>query len=252
MIIFFIYFFVIWDKLENEIKNVNNTKLNYIDKIAQILIKNNNDIYNGEIWKLFEKYQINELDLISDRNNFKQYSSIIQALNIFKNINIFYLKYNLIKGFSLCSKAKESIEYLSTFIEIKTLNLQNKYNVEDIVKNKLNNVQSVSPLCEYNKNNKIISQTYFKIYKFYVFITFEFTDEHEAINYNEVEILAFNKRITHNNEIIDYILTEKILFGVKYNLIGVINTPESNHYNGIIINLNINYQSLEIGKNSTL
>ena len=100
MIIFFIYFFVIWDKLENEIKNVNNTKLNYIDKIAQILIKNNNDIYNGGIWKLFEKYQINELDLISDRNNFKQYSSIIQALNIFKNIDIFCLKYNLIKGCS--------------------------------------------------------------------------------------------------------------------------------------------------------
>ena len=41
MILFFIYCFVIWDKLENEIKNVNNTKLNYIDKIAQILIKNN-------------------------------------------------------------------------------------------------------------------------------------------------------------------------------------------------------------------
>ena len=73
-------------------------------------------------------------------------------------------------------------------------------------------------------------------------------------NDNEVEILAFNKRISHNNVIVDYILDEKILFGVKYNLIGVINTPESNHtesnhYNGIIINLNINYQSLEIGKN---
>ena len=76
------------------------TNWKIIDKIAQILIKNNNDIYNGEIWKLFEKYQINELDLISDRNNFKQYSSIIQALNIFKNIDIFCLKYNLIKGCS--------------------------------------------------------------------------------------------------------------------------------------------------------
>ena len=44
-------------------------------------------------------------------------------------------------------------------------------------------------------------------------------------------------------------MAEKILFGVKYNLIRVINTPESNHYNGIITNLNINYQSLEIEKN---
>ena len=32
-------------------------------------------------------------------------------------------------------------------------------------------------------------------------------------------------------------------------MIGVINTPESNHYNGIILNLNISYQNLELGKN---
>ena len=32
-------------------------------------------------------------------------------------------------------------------------------------------------------------------------------------------------------------------------MIGAINTPESNHYNGIILNLNISYQNLELGKN---
>ena len=32
-------------------------------------------------------------------------------------------------------------------------------------------------------------------------------------------------------------------------MIGVINTPQSNHYNGIILNLNISYQNLELGKN---
>ena len=32
-------------------------------------------------------------------------------------------------------------------------------------------------------------------------------------------------------------------------MIGAINTPESNHYNGIILNLNISYRNLELGKN---
>ena len=68
-------------------------------------------------------------------------------------------------------------------------------------------------------------------------------------NDTEVEILAFNKRIIYNNQIVEYILAEKTLFGVKYNLIGVINTPQSNHYNGVVINLNKKYLSLDIGKN---
>ena len=49
--------------------------------------------------------------------------------------------------------AKESIEYLSPFIEIKETELKNKYNVEDLVKNKLTNVQSV---CLYVTITKII------------------------------------------------------------------------------------------------
>ena len=49
---FFIYCFVIWDKLEKEIKNFNKSKLNYINKIAQILLKYNNDIYSEGIWKI--------------------------------------------------------------------------------------------------------------------------------------------------------------------------------------------------------
>ena len=68
-----------------------------------------------------------------------------------------------------------------------------------MVKNKLNNVQSVSPLCEYNKNNKIISQTYFKIYKFYVFITFEFTDEHEKEI--DAQTRAFNGAMPTNSDL---------------------------------------------------
>ena len=131
-----------------------------------------------------------------------------------KNIEIFCLKYNLIEGWSLCTIEKDSIEYLSPFIEIKEINLQKINILEDIIKNKLTNVQSVCPLCGYNQNNKIISQTYFKIYnKFvppkFIFITFEFTDENAGLmsNDTEVEILAFNKRIMYNNQIVEYIFS---------------------------------------------
>ena len=61
MIPFYIYYFVIRKKLENEMKNVNNPKLNYIDKIIKIFLKNNNDIYNlvilNNIIILFKHYR---------------------------------------------------------------------------------------------------------------------------------------------------------------------------------------------------
>ena len=240
--IFFIYCFAIRAKIYKEIEKINNSKLNYIEKIAEILLKNNKEIYDQGIWELFEKYKI------SNKSYYKQYNSIIQALNMLKNIEIFCLKYNLIEGCSLCTIAKDSIKYLSPFIEIKEIDLQKINILEDIIKNKLTNVQSVCPLCGYNQNNKIISQTYFKIYNKFVaakflFITLEFTDEHEGImkSDDEVELLAFNKRIMYNKEIVEYLLSEKTLFGIKYNLIGVINTPQSNHYNGVVINLNKKY-----------
>ena len=128
--------------------------------------------------------------------------------------------------------------------------------LEDIMKRKLTNVQSLCPLCGYDKNKKIISKTYFKIFNRievpkFVFVNFEFIDEneYELSNNLEVEHLSFIKRIKYNNEITKFLLSEHILFKKKYCLIGAINTPESNHYNGIILNLNISYQNLELGKN---
>ena len=75
--------------------------MNYIDKIAEILLINNKDIYHQSIWQLFKKYKIKKLDLISNISYFKQYNSIIQALNILKNMELFCLKYNLYEGCNL-------------------------------------------------------------------------------------------------------------------------------------------------------
>ena len=58
----------------------------------------------------------------------------------------------------------KKIEYLVPYIEIKEKDLKLNIKLEDIVKRKLTNVQSVCPLCGYDKNQKIISQTYFKIF----------------------------------------------------------------------------------------
>ena len=54
---------------------------------------------------------------------------------------------------------------------------------------------------------------------------------------------------TNNNDIIKYLLTDKDILGIKYSLIGTINTPQIDHYNALILNLKTNYKSLELNKN---
>ena len=70
------------------------------------------------------------------------------------------------------------------YIEIKENDLKLEINLEDIVIRKLEKVQSVCPLCGYDKNKKIISKTYFKFFNRievpkFVFVNFEFIDENE-------------------------------------------------------------------------
>ena len=83
------------------------------------------------------------------------------------------------------------------------------------MKRKLTNVQSVCPIFDYDKNKKIISQMYFKIFNKigvskFICINFEFIDEHEndVSNNQEVEILSFKKRIKYNKEIINFLLSK--------------------------------------------
>ena len=106
----------------------------------------------------------------------------------------------------------------------------------------------------YDKDKKIISQTYFKIYNKielpkFIFINFEFIDENESEINNrlEEERLCFNKRIKNNDGIIKFLLSEQKIFGKKYELKAIINTPQIDHYNGIIINLNMLYYNLDLG-----
>ena len=98
------------------------------------------------------------------KSYYKQFNNILQAINLLKNNELFCIKYNLYEGRSICTIANEKIEYLVPCIEIKEKDLKSKIELENIVKRKLTNVQSVCPLCGYDENKKIISQTYFKIF----------------------------------------------------------------------------------------
>ena len=79
------------------------------------------------------------------------------------------------------------------YIEIKESDLKLEINLEDIVKRKLTNVQSVCPLCGYDKNKKIISKTYFKILNRievpkFVIVNIEFIDKNEYELSNNLEV----------------------------------------------------------------
>ena len=67
MVQFFYILLFIREKLNKEIKKIINRKRKYLDNIAEILFQNNFAIYLQGIMKLFEKYNINEFDLIYNK-----------------------------------------------------------------------------------------------------------------------------------------------------------------------------------------
>lgn len=122
-----------------------------VDKIGYILIKANNNLLNGGIWEIIEKNIIPEINLTSEQNLYKKYNNILQAINLFKDNNIFCLKYKLFEGCSICTSNKESIEYLLPSIQIDEQNLKNKTILEKIIKVKLQNYQSVCIMTKIKK-----------------------------------------------------------------------------------------------------
>jgi len=117
-----------------------------------LLWENKIEILNHWIWKLFDKYKVEDIDLISEKSYYKKFYNILQAINLLKDNELFCLKYNLYEDCTLCTIANEKIEYLVPYIEIKESDLKLEINLEDIVKRKLTNVQFLCLLCGYDKN----------------------------------------------------------------------------------------------------
>ena len=64
-----------------------------------------------------------------------------------------------------------------------------------------------------------------------------------------MEERSFKNRIIYNREIIEFLKENLILFNEEYKLAGFINTPKSNHYTSLIINLNNDNLKLKKGLN---
>ena len=111
-------------------------------------------------------------------------------------------------------------------------NFLNKENLTNILQSSLQISQSTCPKCGYDENKIIINPfTYFKIL---------------STSKEDEQVKIFSSRIEHNKDIIKYLLSDKEILGIKYSLIGTINTPSVDHYNALILNLKTNYKKLEL------
>ena len=66
----------------------------------------------------FWKYKNKRNDLILESNYYKKFNNVIQAINLFKDIDKFCFKYKIYEGCIICTKAKEFIKYLSPCTDI--------------------------------------------------------------------------------------------------------------------------------------
>ena len=98
--------------------------------------------------------------------------------------------------------------------------------MDNIIHDRLIKFQSVCYLCGYDKNEKIINNTYYKIYSniknpLFIFISFEFSNEKEVLVNNnlEVELREFIKLIIFNKQNIDYLLSPKTIYKNNFKLL---------------------------------
>lgn len=115
-----------------------------MNKIGNIsILKGNSKVLIDDTWKIIEKMKIRDCDLILESNYYKIFNNVLQAINLFKDIDIICFKDKLYKDADFVQKSRI----------IKILILLN-----------LPNYHFAFPKCCYKIQN-IISQTYFKIIK---------------------------------------------------------------------------------------
>ena len=117
-----------------------------------------------------------------------------------KNIDLFWDKYNLYEGRSICTSPTNKLEFLEPCISISLKNFLNNESLTNILHSRLKNCQSTCPKCGYDSNNIIINpDTYFKIYSKielpkFLFINFEFIDENENEIYKNLGTELLNDK----------------------------------------------------------
>ena len=96
MIFFFIYCFSIHQYIKSKRLYNDNEIFLMFEKIADILINTTKKKLNACIWNILEKTKIESCDLTTDKYNYKSFNTILQVINLLKNIDIFCIQYNVL------------------------------------------------------------------------------------------------------------------------------------------------------------
>ena len=227
--------------------NENYDIINFYNILSLDILKLNNKELNEGIWNILNRYKENYPFI---KAGYKQYYSITQLFSNFEKNPIFCFKYYSLEGCSFCTEAIQKETFLSPIFNFDNIYI-NQFNIVDLIKNFLKNENSTCPKCGYY-NDKIIDEnnlTYYKTiskieYPKFLFIGFDFAIGSDIENIegkvNSIEkqnLLSFN-RLENNLDLIKNLILENILiYNTSYNLIGIVCTPYSGHYNGIIINM---------------
>ena len=180
----------------------------------------------------------------------------MQCINLLKDNSNFCVWYKVTEGCLICTQPVTLEKYYIPYIEISKDFLLAKKSISEIMNNIFINSSNVCLNCGYDEEKNIISQTFYKIYTerenpLFLFLVYEFLDENESgiINNLEEETRNFNNRIIYNKEIIESLQEKIVVYKDEYKLVGIVNTPECDHYTGLIINLNENIHQLKKGFN---
>ena len=252
---FFIYCFSIHQYIKNDKLYNDNEIFLLIEKIADILLKANKKKLKEGIWTILEKTKINSCDLTTDKNNYKAFNTILQVINLLKNIDIFCVQYNVYEGCSICKEPANFINYLSPSISITKSDLLNNVSIETLIKNKLTNIKSACINCDY-QNDIVVSNDYFKIFSNirlpkFLFINFDFIENYDNVEFAnnlEHEKAVYDLRIQYDHLIYEYLFNDIKIYGFKYELIGLITTPTEDHYTAILFNSLKDNKEFEYGK----
>lgn len=101
MIVFFIYCLVIKSIISDKKIKIENKIYSMIAKIGNIIINGSSKILREGIWKILDSNKIKECDLTLDCNYYKKFNNVLQAINLFKDIDTFCFKYKTYEGYSI-------------------------------------------------------------------------------------------------------------------------------------------------------
>ena len=146
---------------------------------------------SNSIWKLIEKYKINDLDLTSKKFNYRSLDIIVQPIKLLSNTDVFCIKYKLIKGCSNCKIHKIEESFYTPYIDINIDDIINNNSLEITLGNIFKNTNNVYDKCGYDSKLKIYNEKSPSCYNIFMelnyppilFLLFELTNENLNLFY---------------------------------------------------------------------